>query len=44
MKAVAYKSGGFIKNSLIVKQEYSITVDDVEALRTVSIFLEDAQQ
>lgn len=44
VNAVAYKSGGFIKNSLIVKQEYSITADDVEALRNVSIFLEDAQQ
>lgn len=41
--AVAYKSGGFIKNALIVKAGYSLTATDVDTLRNAGIYLEDAQ-
>lgn len=44
VNATAYKSGGFIKNSLIVKPSYSVTADDVAALRNAGIYLEDMQQ
>lgn len=44
VSAVAYKSGGFIKNSLIVKPEYTVSSSDIAALRNAGIYLEDAQQ
>lgn len=40
--ASVYKTGVFAKNKLIVADGYTITSDDVAALRDVGIILEDA--
>ena len=40
--AVAYRTGHFNTNALIVKDEYSVTAADKEALRSVGILLSDA--
>lgn len=43
VEAVAYKSGGFIKNKLIVDDSYTLTGSDVDTLRNAGIYLENAQ-
>ena len=40
--AIAYRTGHFNTNTLIVKDEYEITAADKEALRSVGILLSDA--
>ena len=40
--AIAYRTGHFNANTLIVKDEYEITAADKEALRSVGILLSDA--
>lgn len=40
--AIAYRTGHFNSNALIVKDEYTITAADKEALRSVGILLSDA--
>lgn len=40
--AAAYRSGSFIRNALIVKDEYSMTEKDEAALRNGGIYLTDA--
>ena len=40
--AIAYRSGHFNTNRLIVAEEYTISADDKEAFRTVGILLSDA--
>lgn len=40
--AVAYRSGSFIRNVLIVKEGYSLTNEDETALRNGGIYLTDA--
>lgn len=40
--ATAYRSGSFIRNALIVKEEYSLTDKDETALRNGGIYLSDA--
>ena len=42
MVAIAYRTGHFNANTLIVKDEYEITAADKEALRSVGILLSDA--
>lgn len=39
---VAYRSGSFIRNALIVKEGYSLTDKDETALRNGGIYLSDA--
>lgn len=40
--ALAYRTGHFASNKLIVKDEYTFTAADKEALRNVGILLSDA--
>lgn len=40
--AVAYRSGSFVKNTVIVKEGYSITDKDERELRNGGIYLSDA--
>lgn len=39
--AIAYEEGRFIKQHLIVKDEYTMTADDIDALRVHNIGLAD---
>lgn len=41
-RAVAYRTGHFNENALIVKDSYTITADDKEAFRIAGILLSDA--
>lgn len=42
--ALAYRTGHFATNKLIVKDEYTMTAADKEALRDVGILLSDAME
>ena len=39
----AYRTGHFNRNRLIVAEDYDLTADDEEALRSVGILLSDAK-
>ena len=39
--ATAYRSGHFLRNGLIVKDEYALSADDENNLRLADIFLSD---
>ena len=41
MTAEVYRSGHFIKNALVVKEDYSMTDADVEAFRKAGIMLDN---
>lgn len=42
VSAEAYQTGKFVRNSLIVKDGYTMTVSDEKALRDAGIYLESA--
>ncbi|MFR8038607.1 MAG: head decoration protein [Anaerovoracaceae bacterium] len=42
--ALAYRTGHFATNKLIVKEEYTLTAADKEALRDAGILLSDAME
>lgn len=42
VRGIAYRTGHFNANNLIVGEEYTITAEDKESLRSVGILLSDA--